>query len=72
VRWLSRKDASDLRFPGNDFWLVDETLLFNLASGDGEWIGIERCEDPDVLAFCVESFEAAWARGIDHADYQPA
>lgn len=72
VRWLPRDRASDLRFPGNDFWLIDDTLLFNLASGDGDWIGIQPNDDPDVLAFCLESFEAAWSRSIDHADYRPA
>jgi hypothetical protein len=72
VRWIPRDRASDLRLPGNDFWLVDDTLLFNLASGDGDWLGIQRNDDPDVLAFCLESFEAAWLRGIDHADYRPA
>jgi Family of unknown function (DUF6879) len=24
VRWLPRRRASDLRLPGNDFWLLDE------------------------------------------------
>ena len=72
VRWLSRERASDLRLPGNDFWLIDDCLLFNLASGDGDWLGMQPNDDPAVIAFCVESFEAAWARGVDHADYSPA
>ncbi len=71
VRWIPRDQASDLRLPGNDFWIVDDTLLFNLAAGNGDWLGIQRNDDPDVLAFCLESFEAAWSRGIDHADYRP-
>jgi len=72
VRWIPRDQASDLRLPGNDFWLIDDKLLFNLAAGNGDWLGIQRNDDPDVLAFCLESFEAAWSRGIDHADYCPA
>jgi hypothetical protein len=72
VRWLPRDRASDLRLPGNDFWLVDDSLLFNLASGDGDWLGMQPNDDPDVIAFCVEAFEHAWARGVDHADYRPA
>ncbi|GAA1794350.1 hypothetical protein GCM10009682_15170 [Luedemannella flava] len=71
VRWLPRHRASDLRLPGNDFWLVDDVLLFNLASGDGEFVGVEPNEDPEVLAFCVASFEAAWDRAVDHSDYRP-
>lgn len=71
VRWLRRGDASDLRFPGNDFWLIDDALLFNLNSGAGEWLGTQPCDDADVAAFCMDSFEAAWSRAIDHADYRP-
>jgi hypothetical protein len=71
VRWLPRDQASDLRLPGNDFWLIDDVLLFNLASGDGDWLGVQRNDDPSVLAFCAEAFEAAWFRAVDHGDYRP-
>lgn len=72
VRWLARAGASDLRFPGNDFWLIDDYLLFNLQSGDGDWLGVQPNEDPKVIEFCAESFEAAWLRAIDHSDYRAA
>ena|SRR5213592_5237106 len=72
VRWLPRDRASDLRLPGNDFWLIDDALLFNLASGDGDWLGVQPNDDPSVIRFCAESFEAAWARGVEHGDYRPA
>ena len=72
VRWLPRDKASGLRFPGNDFWLIDERLLFNLHSGDGAWLGVQAYDDPDVIRFCEESFEAAWPQAIDHSDYRPA
>jgi hypothetical protein len=72
VRWLPRAMASGLRFPGNDFWLIDERLLFNLHGGDGSWLGVEADEDPDVIRFCSESFETAWAQAIEHCDYRPA
>jgi hypothetical protein len=70
VRWLPRDRASDLRLPGNDFWIVDDRLLFNITGGDGRWVGLQANDDPGVLAFCLEAFEAAWARGIDHSDYK--
>jgi hypothetical protein len=70
VRWLGRDQASDLRLPGNDFWIVDDHLLFNLSDGDGEWLGTQANDDPSVLAFCLESFEAAWSRGVDHGEYK--
>jgi hypothetical protein len=70
VRWLPRDRASDLRLPGNDFWIVDDHLLFNLAAGDGAWKAVQANDDPSVLAFCVGSFETAWLRGIDHDHYR--
>jgi len=71
VRWLPRGRASDLTFPGNDFWLVDDRLLFNISSGDGDWLGVESNDEPGVAKFCASAFEAAWDRGIDHNDYRP-
>lgn len=72
VRWLPRDRASDLKLPGNDFWLIDDWLLFNLNSGDGEWLGVQANDDASVIEFCAESFEAAWHRAIDHGDYRPS
>lgn len=72
VRWLPRDQASDLRLPGNDFWLIDDALLFNLSGGDGEWLGVQVNDDPGVIAFCADSFETAWARAVDHGNYHPA
>jgi hypothetical protein len=53
------------------YGLVDDAILFNLFSGDGDWLGVEVTSDPDVIAFCAEAFEAVWARGIDHKEYAP-
>jgi hypothetical protein len=72
VRWLPRHDASDLALPGNDFWLIDDILLFNLTAGDGEWLGVQPNDDSQVMEFCATAFEAAWKRGVDHSDYHPA
>jgi hypothetical protein len=72
VRWLPRSRASDLALPGNDFWLVDEQVLFNHFSGAGDWIGVELATRPAVVTLCETAFEAVWQRGIDHNDYQPA
>src|SRR5690349_17725155 len=34
VRWLPRRQASDLALPGNDFWLFDiQTVLLNHFDG---------------------------------------
>jgi hypothetical protein len=71
VRWLPRQNASDLMFPGNDFWLVDDVLVFNHFAGDGEFIGVVKCEDSRIVESCAASFEQAWVRGIEHERYGP-
>ncbi|WP_207230040.1 DUF6879 family protein [Krasilnikovia cinnamomea] len=70
VRWLPRGRASKVRLPGNDFWLVDDVVLFSLFSGDGARVGTV-VGDAEALSLTVESFEAVWALGIDHAEYHP-
>jgi hypothetical protein len=70
VRWLPRGQASELRLPGNDFWLVDDVILFSLFSGDGLRVGTV-VGSADALAFAVEAFESVWALSTDHAAYKP-
>lgn len=72
VRWLSRRRASDLALPGNDFWLVDDQLLFLHFDGDGTIMDRELVTEPEVVKFCASAFEAVWERAIDHDDYQPS
>lgn len=73
VRWLPRRDASDLALPGNDFWLFDNTaVLFNYFSGDGTAAGTELRDEPAVVKLCAAAFEAVWDRAVPHEDYRPA
>jgi hypothetical protein len=73
VRWLPRRFASDLRLPGNDFWLFDDRLIrFHLFSGEGEIVEDELCTDPAVIRMCAAAFESVWERAIPHAAYRPA
>lgn len=73
VRWLPRRQASDLVLPANDFWVFDDRLVrFGYFSGDGTYLGHETTEDPRVSKVCVDAFEAVWERAIDHADYRPS
>lgn len=71
VRWLPRRRASDLALPGNDFWLLDDRVVFNHFSGDGTWIDIEIADDPAVVKLCTVAFEVVWERGVGHEDYRP-
>jgi hypothetical protein len=70
VRWLPRSKADGLRLPANDFWLVDDVVLFSHFSGDGVKVGT-AVGSPEALAFCVEAFENVWRLGVDHRDYRP-
>lgn len=73
VRWLSRRHASDLALPGNDFWLFDERLvLINHFTGDGELSDNELIEDTNLARLCAVAFDAVWERGTPHAEYRPA
>ncbi|NLU67742.1 DUF6879 family protein [Streptomyces sp. HNM0574] len=75
VRWLPRRQASDLALPGNDFWLLDgELAVFHYFDGDGEPApdgDEEAVEDPAVVKLCAAAFESVWQRAVPHADYQP-
>lgn len=72
VRWLPRRQASDIALPGNDCWVFDgETVLFNHFSGAGNWSepGREVRTEPAVVRLASSAFEAVWARGIPHEKY---
>jgi hypothetical protein len=72
VRWLPRRQASDLCLPGNDFWVFDERLVrFGHFAGDGAFLDHELSADPAVITMCAGAFEAVWERAIPHAQYQP-
>ncbi|MET9515967.1 DUF6879 family protein [Streptomyces sp. NPDC002994] len=71
VRWLPRRQASGTALPGNDFWLIDDRLIrWNHFTGDGASAGGEMSDNPAETKLCVEAFEAVWARGIPHDEYE--
>ncbi|WP_406112191.1 DUF6879 family protein [Kitasatospora purpeofusca] len=70
VRWMSRRLASSLALPGNDFWLFDGRVVrFNHFTGEGAGAEPEYTEDPAAAELCASAFEAVWERGTPHADY---
>ncbi|MFF4987743.1 DUF6879 family protein [Streptosporangium saharense] len=72
VRWLPRRQASDLALPGNDFWVFDGRLIrFHHFAGDGSIVEDELCDDPAVIQLCVSAFESVWERAVDHSVYKP-
>jgi hypothetical protein len=73
VRWLSRRRASDLALPGNDYWLLDDRLIrFIHFAGDGDYLDDELNSDPAVVRLCSDAFEQVWERATDHRDFRLA
>ncbi|MFF4044573.1 DUF6879 family protein [Streptomyces sp. NPDC001816] len=71
IRWLPRRQASDLCLPGNDFWLFDnQTVYWNHFTGDGASAGGEVSHDPAAAKLCSEAFEAVWDRATPHDQYK--
>ncbi|MFG3254415.1 DUF6879 family protein [Streptomyces sp. NPDC048172] len=71
VRWLPRRNASDLALPGNDFWLFDGRLArLHHFSGEGEVVEDELTTDAGVLGLCATAFEAVWQRAVPHEKYE--
>ncbi|MFD4263118.1 DUF6879 family protein [Streptomyces sp. NPDC058534] len=71
VRWLPRRQASDIALPGNDFWLFDDHLVrWNHFSGDGRSLGGEVTDDPAAVKLCAGAFENVWARATPHDQYE--
>lgn len=71
VRWLPRRQASDIALPGNDFWILDGQLVrFGHFSGDGDVLGEEWTEEPAVARLCASAFTTVWERAVPHEDYK--
>jgi hypothetical protein len=73
VRWLSRQHAPGLLVPLCDFWVLDDRLVrFGFFAGNGEFLGDDLADDPDVVRTCAEAFERVWEHAVPHASYKPA
>jgi hypothetical protein len=72
VRWLPRRQATDIALPGNDFWVFDDRLVrINHFTGSGELLAGEITDETAVLKLCASAFEAVWERAVPHEEYQP-
>jgi hypothetical protein len=72
VRWLPRRQATDIALPGNDFWLFDgQLLLVHHFSGEGDKVGAELVRDAAAVRLCGSAFEAVWERATPHKDFRP-
>ncbi|MDJ1133407.1 DUF6879 family protein [Streptomyces iconiensis] len=71
IRWLPRRLASDIPFPGNCFWVFDDRVVrFNHFTGEGASAGPEVRTEPHVVKLCTTAFEEAWGRAVPHENYE--
>lgn len=72
VRWLPRRQTTDMSLPGNDFWLFDdEVLRIHHFAGNGDHVEDEIVRDHALARHCGDAFEAVWQRAIPHENYTP-
>lgn len=72
VRWLPRRNASNIALPGNDFWLFDGTYVrinHFTGSGDGAAEPFEDSQDSALSQLCATSFETVWGRATPHEEF---
>jgi len=73
VRWLPRRQASDVLVPGNDFWVFDDRLVrIHHFDGNGQQTGSELSQDQGLVGLFCGTFGNVWARAVDHSDYRPS
>jgi len=71
VRWLPRRQATDLLLPGNDCWIFDDTMVeVHHFSGSGEFLEDEYLDDPKLIDLYAGSVERVWERAIPHDRYE--
>lgn len=71
LRWLPRRLVSALPLPGNDTFVMDDLVMFNVHGGNDEPVAIQLDRDPDLVEFCRNAFESAWDLATPHHEYGP-
>ncbi|MED7948030.1 DUF6879 family protein [Streptomyces sp. BE303] len=70
VRWLPRRQASDLLIPMNDYWAFDSRVLrVHHFSGSGSIVEDEITDFPELVKLYSDAFETIWERAIPHDQY---
>lgn len=69
LRWLPRRLTSSLPLPGNDCFVLDDLVVFNVLGGNDERTEIQVHRDPETVTFCRGAFEAAWDLATPHREY---
>ncbi|MEU1626609.1 DUF6879 family protein [Streptomyces sp. NPDC020096] len=71
VRWLTRRQSTDLLLPPNDFWLFDRRLArIHHFAGDGSLVADEFSSDSELVNRFSLAFESVWERAVPHEKYE--
>lgn len=71
IRWVPRRLVSSIAFPGNDFTMLDDLVIFHHYAGNGLNVDFTTSSEPHDIELCRGAFEAVWRLGSAHHDYQP-
>lgn len=69
LRWLPRRFTSDLLLPGNDFFVLDSYVIFNILDGNDEYVDVQLTRDPEVVSALSAAFEQAWELAVPNGVY---
>jgi len=73
IRYAPRPLLVEIPLPGSgDFYVFDnKTVLYLHYAGSGMNAHFERSDDPKLVEFCRESFEAVWTIAPPLSEYKP-
>ena len=73
IRWVPRRSVSSIALPGNDFYLIDgSVVVFMHYSGNGTTTDMHTSSDPADINLCRSALDAVWRLAIRHRDYKPS
>jgi hypothetical protein len=72
VRFVPRRQVSELCFPGNDYYLFDdERAVFLHYAGSGLNNALTTTTNPATVEMCRKAFDQVWPLGIPYSEYKP-
>ncbi|MDX6241442.1 MAG: hypothetical protein QOG10_6266 [Kribbellaceae bacterium] len=72
VRFVPRRQVSELCIPGNDYYLFDdERAVFLHYAGSGLNNSLTTTTNPATVEMCRKAFDQVWPLGIPYSEYNP-
>ncbi|MQY24598.1 hypothetical protein NRB56_01460 [Nocardia sp. RB56] len=67
IRYLPRHLAGEV--PPDDWWLMDDRVVFNLVDAAGAPAGLAVSEDPHIVGYCRTVRTRLWGLATPYAEY---